>query len=163
MSASFPQVSSMERYEPVTMSANSPREFSSDHYEPLSMSVSPSQASLMSTSSHQSTESSRSLSPPVGPTRSPAQSRTQLVSLQEEENAPSNFQLALLNNMRSRVKSTESSDTESPPVNARSSSLGTRPAPPPVATRPPRLPPPAVAQKPPRNHSPLEVSVSGKQ
>ena len=64
------------------------------------MSVSPSQASL---SSHQSTESSRSISPPVGPRSSPGQNRAHLTSLQEET-PPTSLQAALVNKLQLRQR-----------------------------------------------------------
>lgn len=123
------------------------------------LSISPSQASLMSTSSHQSTESSRSLSPPIAPSRSPAQVRTQLGSLQEEENAPSVFQQALMNKLRQRTNSLEgvAPTSESPPINPRTTSLRSRPSPS-VSKRPPPVP-----QKPTRAPSLAEFTKTGKR
>ena len=114
----------------------------------------------MSTSSHHSSESSRSLSPPVGPTRSPAQSRAQLVSLQEEENTPSEFQQALMNKLRMRSQSAADESDCPPPINPRSFSLGCKASPPPVLSKPSR--PPAIPQKPLRTPTLAEISISGK-
>ncbi len=131
-----------------------------EQYEPASpptnvMSGSPSQTSLMSTLS---SESSRSLSPPVGPSRSPAVSRTHLSSLQEEEPvqpAPTNFQQALANKLRQRAQSLEGtappSASENRPVIQRTPSIGSRPGPPVTAKK--SKPPPRVAHKPQKQSS----------
>lgn len=67
------------------------------------VSVSPSEMSL---ASHQSSESSRSLSPPIGPSYSPGQSRVHLDSVREAD--PGNdLQAALMNRLKQRKLSTE--------------------------------------------------------
>jgi hypothetical protein len=76
------------------------------------MSVSPSQASL---SSHQSTESSRSISPPVGPRSSPGQNRPPLTSLQEESGSNS-LQAALVNKLQLRQRSRSIEDQQPPNI-----------------------------------------------
>lgn len=114
------------------------------------MSVSPSQASL---SSHQSTESSRSISPPVGPRSSPGQNRPPLTSLQEES-GPSSLQAALVNKLQLRQRSRSIEDQQPPNIKSASLQRGaahpsmvhqmTMPAggmmgnAPPVAHKPPR-------------------------
>ena len=123
-----------------------------DNFELVSpsMSVSPSQVSI---SSHQSSESSRSLSPPIGPKSSPGQSRSQfgtqqlgsqqLVSVHEE--ASTSLQQALVNQLTVRHRDrSHSNEAEAPHNIPRTTSLGSRGAPP-VAHKPPRAP----AHKPP--------------
>lgn len=117
------------------------------------MSVSPSQASL---SSHQSTESSRSISPPVGPRSSPGQNRLPLTSLQEES-APTSLQAALVNKLQLRQRSRSIEDQQ--PPNIKSASLQRGVAPPsmvhqmtmPAAGVPMMGNAPPVAHKPPRH------------
>ena len=72
------------------------------------VSVSPSEMSL---ASHQSSESSRSLSPPIGPSYSPGQSRTHLEAVREKE-PPMDLQAALVNRLRQRSHSTEKDPSE---------------------------------------------------
>ncbi len=71
--------------------------------------MSPSEMSLIS---HQSSESSRSLSPPVGPSYSPSQSRGQLDSVRETEPAI-DLQTALMNRLKQRKTSTDNQTGES--------------------------------------------------
>ena len=128
-----------------------------ENFEPISvassMSVSPSQVSL---SSHQSSESGRSLSPPVGPTRSPNQNRAQLSSLQEEVAPPTDLQAALLNKLKHRKNSFDNDPYNSQhlPALPRTTSVGSRA--PPVAYKPPRGP-----NKPSRSSSLRIASTSG--
>ena len=67
------------------------------------VSVSPSEMSLVS---HQSSESSRSLSPPIGPSYSPGQSRVHLDSVREADPV-NDLQAALINRLKQRKLSTE--------------------------------------------------------
>lgn len=135
-----------------------------ENFEPISattsMSVSPSQASL---SSHYSSESARSLSPPVGPARgSPAQNRLQLGALQEEGGGISgslDLQAALVSKLRQRSSSFDMNDPTNgggmPPALPRTTSVGSRAyGGPRVAHKPPRGP-----NKPSRSSS-LRVSPS---
>ena len=117
------------------------------------MSVSPSQASL---SSHQSTESSRSISPPVGPRSCPGQNKAHLTSLQEES-PQSSLQAALVNKLqlRQRRYSNEDQQQPPPPHSMRSASLQRGAAPPSMVhqvTMPSLMGnAPPVAHKPPRH------------
>ena len=120
------------------------------------MSVSPSQASL---SSHQSTESSRSISPPVGPRSSPGQNRAHLTSLHEEA-PPTSLQAALVNKLQLRQKKSsleEHHGSQHHSHNVRSATLNraTAAAPPPMVhqqTMPSMMAnAPPVAHKPPRH------------
>lgn len=130
------------------------------------ISVSPSQASLMSTGSHQSSGSSRSLSPPIGPAHSPAQSRAHLGSMHEVEQQqqqqhhrgePDLLQEALANKLRMRAQTIgEPPGGRTPPTAARHGTTNLE-AKPPVATPTScssqpvvRRGPPPVAHKPPR-------------
>ncbi len=67
------------------------------------VSVSPSEMSLVS---HQSSESSRSLSPPIGPSYSPGQSRVHLDSVREADPV-NDLQAALINRLKQRKLSSE--------------------------------------------------------
>ena len=110
------------------------------------MSVSPSQASL---SSHQSTESSRSISPPVGPRSSPGQNRAHLTSLQEES-PPTSLQAALVNKLQLRQRRPSVEEHHS--HNVRSATLNRGAAPPPMVHQ--QTMPSSVGNAPPVAHKP---------
>ncbi|XP_064393382.1 uncharacterized protein LOC135340895 [Halichondria panicea] len=102
------------------------------------VSVSPSEMSL---ASHQSSESSRSLSPPIGPSYSPGQSRVHLDSVREAD--PGNdLQAALMNRLKQRKLSTETSGMIAtlPRNHAPNPSPMMMRGGPPVSHRPPRGP-----------------------
>ena len=128
------------------------------------VSTSPSMARA-SFSSNQSADSSRSLSPlethSIGMPPLPQTHRTTSAAApevaQEPEN-PSSFQEQLMNKVRLRSNSTDTSQCENvyslpsfntPPLARASNSMSARPGPPPVSSKPIR-PPPSVASKPSR-------------